>query len=227
MRTPRLGIIGGTFDPIHNGHLDAALAALKALRLTDVLFIPSSVPPHRKTDPKASAYHRLAMTKLATANNDRFRVSDLELRAPVPSYTSRTLQQVAHEGYDPAQLFFITGSDAFVDIEHWYDYPELLNRSNFIVISRSGLPASTLPNQLPSLESRMNLVTDVSQLITDTTPSTAIWLVDADTSNASSSDIRKGLEAGTSVSDMLPPLVETYISTQLLYRNPSPKETST
>jgi nicotinate-nucleotide adenylyltransferase len=227
MKPPRLGIIGGTFDPIHNGHLNAAAAALKALRLTDVLFVPSGVPAHRKTEPKASADHRFAMTTLATANNERFKVSDLEIRATAPSYTARTLQQLAHNGYDPSQLFFITGSDAFVDIEHWYDYPELLNRSNFIVISRPGLPASTLPNQLPSLESRINLVTDTSQLITDTAPSTAIWLVDADTSNASSSDIRKGLEAGTSVSNMLPPLVETYIVKQLLYRNPSLKETHT
>ena len=227
MKPPRLGILGGTFDPIHNGHLNAASAALKALRLTDVLFVPSNVPPHRKTKPKASAHHRLTMTTLATTNNDRFRVSDLELRAPVPSYTSRTLQQVAHEGYAPAELFFITGSDAFLEIEHWYDYPELLNRSNFIVISRPGLPASTLPNQLPSLESRMNLIADASQLVTDASPSTAIWLVDADTSNASSSDMRKGLEAGTSVSNMLPPLVESFIFKQLLYRNTSLKETHT
>src|SRR5690348_12312962 len=105
-RALRLGVFGGTFDPIHVGHLDAAAAARSALALDDVLFLPSHVPPHRSADPRATMFHRFAMVALATNGLAASRVSDLELRRPGASYTYETLLALHAEGWAPSQLFF-------------------------------------------------------------------------------------------------------------------------
>src|SRR5918999_809685 len=110
----RVGILGGTFDPIHLCHLDAASAAQRALSLDRVLLLPSRLPPHRSAEPRASVFHRFAMAALAAAERSML-VSDLELLRDGPSYTALTLEALHREGYAPAHLFFITGSDAFAE----------------------------------------------------------------------------------------------------------------
>ena len=112
---PLVGLLGGTFDPIHLGHLEAASAAARALSLDRVLLLPSRTPPHRNTEPRASVFHRFAMAALAAAERG-MSVSDLEVRREGPSYTASTLEALHRDGYAPAQLFFITGSDAFADV---------------------------------------------------------------------------------------------------------------
>src|SRR5438093_1417026 len=126
----RTGILGGTFDPIHLGHLEAAEAARRNLQLDRVLLLPSRTPPHRSLEPRASVYHRFAMTALAAAERGML-ASDLELRRDGPSYTALTLEALHREGYVPGQLFFITGSDAFAEISTWHDYPPLFELSHF------------------------------------------------------------------------------------------------
>ena len=121
----RLGLLGGTFDPIHVGHVAAADAARTALGLDRVLLLPSHVPPHRP-QPVASAHHRFAMVALAVADHDGLEASDLELTAPGPSYTAATLRRLRDQGFDPSQLFFITGADAFAEIATLARLPELL-----------------------------------------------------------------------------------------------------
>src|SRR5918993_3914439 len=113
----RIGILGGTLDPIPLGHLDAASAAREALSLDRVLIIPSHVPPHR-SEPVSSAFHRFAMAALAVNGVDGLAVSDLELAAPGPSYTADTLVRVRQgfAGLPASQIFFIIGADAFAEI---------------------------------------------------------------------------------------------------------------
>jgi nicotinate-nucleotide adenylyltransferase len=144
----RIGILGGTFDPIHRGHLAAAAAARRALRLDRVLFVPSSIPPHRPTPPLASEFHRFAMVALAISGRASYEASDIELQMGGLSYTSRTLEYFASLGHPPSSLFFITGADAFADIDTWHAYPQLLERAHFVVVSRQGRERSarrTLP----------------------------------------------------------------------------------
>ena len=145
--TVRVGILGGTFDPIHLGHLEAASAARRALSLDRLLLLPSRTPPHRSTEPRASVFHRFAMAALAAAERD-MSVSDLEVRREGPSYTALTLEALHREGFAPTELFFITGSDAFAEVGTWHDYPHILQLANFVVVSRPGAPrpADLIPN---------------------------------------------------------------------------------
>src|SRR5262249_39122927 len=125
--TRRMGLIGGTFDPVHYGHLDAADAARLALGLDEVTFIPAHVPPHRSAQPRASAFHRFALLALALAGRSGYHASDLELGRQGPSFTVDTLRDLHRQGWSPAQLFFIIGADAFAEIATWHEYPAVLD----------------------------------------------------------------------------------------------------
>jgi len=222
----RIGILGGTFDPIHVGHLDAALAAQQALALNEVVIVPSRLTPHKIPTRQVPWHHRLTMSELATEDIPDIRVSDIELRMPSssPSYTSLTLQRLSESGYSPQQLFFIIGSDAFSDIEQWHNYPRLIEQSHFVVISRSGLSGTVLREKLPSLSGRMRTITtktDHDTVLEQTTNSTLIWLVEAKTRNVSSSDIRKLLFRNQSTEGLLSTAVTSYISKHHLYSDTS------
>ena len=216
----RVGVLGGTFDPVHHGHLDAAEAARQALDLTEVVLMPSRVPPHKASPARTSGCHRFAMAALASSGRAGLRVSDLELRSSEPSYTSLTLQRLARIGYAPSQLFFILGSDAFAEIAHWHDYPALLRRSHFVVVARGGRPPAELPARLPALAERMRVPGDK----TPPSGATAIWLVDANTRNVSSSDIRDRLAAAEPILDLLPDIVAAHIARHRLYVPDTPGE---
>jgi nicotinate (nicotinamide) nucleotide adenylyltransferase len=155
----RLGLLGGTLDPIHLGHIETALAARTALGLDRVIVLPSRVPPHRAIQPAASGYHRFAMAALAVNGIDGLAASDLELCAPGPSYTADTLTRVQGEsGLKAWQLFFITGADAFAEIATWHRYPEVLDLAQFVVVSRPGCSAESLRARLPDLRDRMRTI---------------------------------------------------------------------
>src|SRR3954465_4920250 len=115
---PRVGLLGGTLDPIHVGHLETACAARRALHLEHVYVLPSNVPPHRTQQPIASGHQRFAMTALAINGVEGLRVSDIELSAPGVSYTADTLTRFCRAtACSASQIFFITGADAFAEIE--------------------------------------------------------------------------------------------------------------
>src|SRR6476661_6144895 len=116
----RVGILGGTLDPIHVGHIETGLAAIRTLGLTEILVMPSRVPPHRPQSPAASTFHRFAMASLAVQTLDAWKVCDEELCAEGPSYTASTLDRLARRGLAPSGIFFITGADAFAEIETWH-----------------------------------------------------------------------------------------------------------
>ena len=207
----RIGILGGTLDPIHLGHLDAALAAREALQLDRVLIIPSHVPPHR-VQPAASSFHRFAMASIAVNAVEGLAASDIELLSPGPSYTADTLVRLARSlSLSPLQIFFITGADAFAEIETWSRYPGVLDLANFVVVSRPGMSLQALRDRLPMLKDRMRLprVTHAD--------STSIYLVDAPTPDVSSTEIRRRIAERRPVSDLVPPGVEHHIAQHELY----------
>ena len=221
---PRIGILGGTFDPIHVGHLDAALAAKQALALNEVLIVPSRLTPHKSPKEQVPWHHRFTMSEIATADIPDMRVSDVELKMPSssPSYTSLTLQQLSESGYSSQELFFIIGSDAFSEIEQWHNYPNLIEQSHFVVISRSGLSNVEVRKKIPSLSGRMRTISATKDQIADldrTTKSLSIWLIETKTRNVSSSEVREALSKNQSTEGLLPAAVRSYISKHHLYSN--------
>lgn len=208
----RLGLMGGTFDPIHLGHLDVARAAVDALALEEVRLVPSFVPPHR-TAPGASTYHRFAMVSLAAASHTRLTASDEELRRGGPSYTADTLRGLHAAGFAPGELFFLTGADAFAEIATWKEYPVLLDLSHFVVCSRPGHEADMVRGLLPELSDRM---VDGRDFEAGAGP--RVVLLDADTADVSSSGVRRAIAAGQAIDGMVPPPVAAHIAKHGLYR---------
>jgi len=208
----RIGVLGGTLDPIHLGHIDAALAAREALRLDQVVVIPSHVPPHR-VQPASSAFHRFAMAAIAVNGVEGLAASDIELMSPGPSFTADTLLRLRESlALAASQIFFITGADAFAEIETWSRYPEVLELANFVVVSRPGMSLQALRARLPLLRDRMRLPR------VTIAPETSIYLVDAPTPDVSSTEIRRRIAEQRSLSGLVPPGVEHHIAQHALYR---------
>lgn len=229
----RIGILGGTFDPVHVGHVDTALAAQRALALDRVLVMPSGTPPHRTSQPAASRFHRFAMAALAVTGLPGLMVSDFEIGGTDPCYTFDTLARLHRTGLLASQIFFITGADAFAEIDTWSRYPQVLEMAHFVVVSRPGHEAAALPAKLPALAARMRSATaHASTTVASPTALPAVLpsvlplvlplvlkvlLVDAPTRDVSSTEVRRRLESGTSIAGLVPAAVETYIGQHGLY----------
>jgi nicotinate-nucleotide adenylyltransferase len=199
----RTGILGGTFDPIHLGHLEAAAAAQDALQLDRVLLLTARTPPHRTVEPRASVFHRFAMTALAAADRHDLLASDLELGREGPSYTSLTLERLHAEGFQASDLFFILGSDAFAELGTWHAYPRLLQLANFAVVSRPGIPSPDPRTPIPVPRS-----------------ATVVSFIEAQTRDVSSTDIRRRVATGEPIDGLVPPLVAGHIKRHQLYMPP-------
>jgi nicotinate-nucleotide adenylyltransferase len=215
----RLGILGGTLDPVHLGHIETGLAAREALALDRLLLLPSRVPPHRPQQPFASPFHRFAMAALAVNGMDGFEASDIELRLPGPSYTAETLDRFGRSGLRPSQLFIIIGADAFAEIESWKRYPEVLDLANFVVVSRPGFESERLAVGVPALASRVALPSGAGTRAGETT---RIFLLTAQTPDISSTDIRRRLQVGEPIAGLVPDTVERHIRQHGLYVNSDP-----
>ncbi|MEN3339361.1 MAG: nicotinate-nucleotide adenylyltransferase [Acidobacteriota bacterium] len=224
----RLGLLGGTLDPIHLGHVETAKAARAALGLDRVIVLPSRVPPHRVLQPVASRYHRFAMVALAVNGIDGLAANDMELCAPGPSYTADTLARCREQfGLPALQLFFITGADAFAEIATWHRYPEVLELAHFVVVSRPGFPAETLRQRLPAIAHRMQTVppadrvSNEAPVFVSSSRDAAIFLVNAQTPDVSSTEVRRRMAAGETLKDLLPAAVERHILKHGLYAHTS------
>jgi len=213
----RIGLLGGTLDPIHCGHLAAAVAARDAFDLDDVLVVPSHIPPHRPVQPAASPYHRFAMACLAVSGVAGLQASDEELRAEGPSYTADTLDRLHARGLRASQIFFITGADAFADIATWKRYPEVLDLATFVVVARPGHALEALSSRLPALAARMRRAGDDSR-----TSEPPIHLLETATPDVSSTIVRDRLRRGETIAGLVPLLVETHIRQHGLYVTGSP-----
>jgi nicotinate-nucleotide adenylyltransferase len=209
----RLGVLGGTFDPIHFGHLDAADAARSGLALDEVLFVPSHDPPHRPIHPHATAFHRFALVALAIDGSAGWRVSDLEVRRPGNSYTADTLRSLHAVGWQPRELYFVLGADAFAEIAAWYEFPAVLDSAHFVVVARPGVTIEAALARTPDLRAR------VRAPVAGGAPagSTAIFRVDAHTRDVSSTAIRARLAARQPIDDLVPAPVARHIAAHHLY----------
>ncbi len=213
-REGRLGVVGGTFDPIHWGHLDAATAATRALALTELIFVPSHVPPHRPARPKASAFHRFAMAELATGGMPCAAVSDIELQRSGPSYSADTLASLHAQGWQASQIFFIIGADAFAEIATWRGYPALLDLAHFAVVSRDRTAADAVAGRDPGMQARLAR----PESLTASRQATTVIPLTVETRPVSSTLVRARVAAGLDISELVPQPVATYIARHALYR---------
>ena len=218
----RIGLVGGTFDPFHLGHLAVAHAARRALTLDQVRIVPASFPPHRTAQPRSSPAHRFAMVALGIANEIGLIADDIELGTEGPSYTASTLSRLHARGFSASQLFFITGADAFAEIATWRDYPRVLDLAHFVVVSRPGRVAQTLREALPSLASRMRDVNPRFEIADDGDAETSILLIDVPTPTVSGTRVRELAAARQPLTGLVAPLVADYITKQHLYDSPTP-----
>ena len=196
------GLLGGTFNPVHEGHLALAREALRAFGLDEVWLIPCAIPPHKTTTDLAPDADRLAMLRLATASDPALRVLDIEMRLPHPSYTLHTLDALRAE-YPDRRFAFIIGADTLTQLHTWHRPLDVLERARFVTLARVGYPkpppdAIRLPAPWPE-----RLLADYRE----------IPLPDA-----ASSDIRDRLRRGAPIDGLVPEPVIRYIGEKGLYR---------
>lgn len=197
----RIGILGGTFDPPHLGHLILAEYAADALGLTDLLFVPAGDPPHKQHETKTPIQHRLAMLRLATEDNTSFRISRVDIDRAGPHY-SLEMVRIIQKLYPDADLFFVMGGDSFHDLPAWYQPEEMIRLCQLAVMRRplDGIEANMHEAILPGLAART-------------------VMIDAPILQISSSDIVERIRAGRSVRYLVPDSVLDYIKSNRLYQN--------
>jgi nicotinate-nucleotide adenylyltransferase len=213
----RMGVMGGTFDPVHLGHLRVAEEAVEALELDVLLFVPAALPPHKIGKKVLPFKHRWQMLRTATEKHPRFKVSDLEQRLPGKSYTVVTLRELSEASEDKRELFFVVGMDAFLELDTWWHFIELFELAQMVVLRRRGFG-----------EDEMNrfLTERVSPLYTYSTADACFkhphflpvhclsntWL------DISSTRIRQLVKAGKSIHYLVLPEVMQYIYSNRLYQ---------
>lgn len=196
-----IGLLGGSFDPVHNGHLAAARAAMAFGGLDRVIFIPAACSPFKMGNTTASSVHRLEMLRLATASESQMSVSGVEIVQSGVSYTIDTVRHFLAE-LPEAKLFFILGADALVTLHAWHDAHALVELCDFITLARSGSEVGTLPGFSAATSERL-----LNGVIRDFEV------------HASSTDVRQRVAAGASITDSVHPDVACYIAEHGLYRS--------
>jgi nicotinate-nucleotide adenylyltransferase len=205
LRIKRIGVMGGTFDPIHNGHLVTAEEAAVQFQLDQVLFMPSGYPPHKEERRNSEPEDRYLMAVIATAADPRFKVSKLEIERPGPSYTIDTIRQL-HEIYGKnTQIYFITGADAILEILTWKDPERVLEEAIFIAATRPGYDLNKLEKSLPEAEKQRHATDPRVQVME--IPALAI----------SSTDIRQRVKEGRPIRYLMPDGVCEFIEKNGFY----------
>ncbi len=199
----KYGIMGGTFDPIHYGHLVIANEVLDLFDLDRIIFVPTGTPPHKSIKGLTSSYHRYMMTQFATMTHPFFDVSDFEIGKDEISYTIDTLQHFYDSDPD-SKFYFITGTDAVLDLATWKDPEGMLEIFTFIAVNRPGYIIENLDLKLRDLADKYN---------------GEIYAVNAPQLQISSTDIRNRIASGKPIKYLLPETVEQYILKNKLYKS--------
>lgn len=215
----RIGLFGGSFNPVHIGHLRAAEEIRGLFLLEKVIFIPTHIAPHKPGGILASPLHRLAMLELALQHNSHFLTSDVEINRPGPSYAVETLRYFKHTFPAVAEPFFMVGIDAFLEIDSWKNYRELFPLCNFIVMSRPGYPLAPAERLIPR-----QLARDFTYLPEEKrylhASGCSVFMADIPGLAISSQEIRKRAARGHSITYLVPQAVEAYILHKKLYQHP-------
>ena len=217
MSTAPIGILGGTFDPIHYGHLRLAEELAGTLRLEQVRLVPSGTPPHRSA-PDVSAEHRLAMTELAAAGNARFHVDPREVRRTGPGYTFDTLAELRAEAGGTRPIALLVGADAFLEFATWHRWHEIFGLAHIAVAHRPGYPVERWAERMPQPLAREYSARLMQQpLAVHLSPAGGIVVVPFTALEISATAVRDMLRAGASPRYLLPDQVFNYIQTHRLY----------
>jgi nicotinate-nucleotide adenylyltransferase len=211
----RTAIFGGSFNPIHYGHLLVADQVVEILGLDRLLFVPAAAPPHKSLRALAPAEHRLAMVKLATAGHPRFAVSDVELQRATPSYTVDTVERLASAG---DALHLLLGSDTFLDLLSWHAPHRLPALARLVVVPRTG--SAFDPDGAAAKKVLQTIGAEAMVRVEEgRVPAGGTLLVHAASLPLSASDIRERVREGRSLAYRLPPEVIAYIEAHHLYRD--------
>jgi nicotinate-nucleotide adenylyltransferase len=200
----RIAIMGGTFDPIHYGHLVTAEAVRQEFQIDQVLFIPTGRPPHKSTKKVSDPENRYLMTLLATQSNDHFFASRLEIDRTGYTYTIDTIHALKEIYGSDTEIFFITGADAFLQIFNWHNAEELLHSCTFVAATRPGY-------------NKDELLKHVDHIIQNH-PLQKFHFIEVPALSISSSDIRERVLEGRSIKYLLPESVESFIHKYHLYK---------
>jgi len=213
----RIGIFGGTFNPIHLGHLRSAEEVREAFALDRIYFVPAAQPPHKKTNALADANHRLKMVELAVADNPSFIASTIELDRSGPSYSIDTIRRF-HTDLPDAVFFFILGLDAFREIHTWKEYTLIPSLCNLIVTSRPGISTPPIDQFIP-VALQTTLWYDPALKMYRHTSGHCLAFHGIQGLNISASQVRQIVRRGKSLRYLVPSAVEAYITEQIFYRN--------
>jgi len=211
----RVGLIGGTFDPIHNGHLQLGQIVLDRFGLDRVMYIPAATPPHKSQADVSNRRHRLGMLKIALADRENMDISDIEMTRHGLSYTFDTLTLLTREGKPSTRYHFVIGTDAIGEIETWYRWQELLVATNFIVAVRPGSSVK----KIQELIGRNGFEPDSAngeRWVHHRQLNEIVFLADR-TVDISSTDIRSRIRSGRTWKHMVPESVGDYICSNNLY----------
>ncbi len=222
MALRRAAIYGGTFDPVHKGHIEVARRVLELFELDEVLFVPACVPPHKRTAGISSAFHRFAMLALATQDDALLRISTIEVDEPERPYAVDTVARMQNEMGADRRLFFMIGADSWSEITTWHEWQRLLKMCDLIVVTR---PGYELSGNIPAQAAQVVDVRGMSQqkiselLGSDSGPRT--FLTDAAMVDVSATRIRATVQSNdwATLNEMVPPDVASYIEKYELYKN--------
>ena len=222
----RIGLYGGTFNPIHRCHLTIARQTKDRLGLDQVLFIPSGDPPHKPAHSLLPAHHRYAMVKLALEHEEGFALSDVELVRETKSYTIDTVRTLQARCSSPTEFFFLIGLDSFLELPTWKHPEDLLTLCHFVVLSRPPLCFAELKTfpLVPSIDPGSLNALDTETLDRLDCPglaSTSFILLRLPPCHISATDIRQRAGAGQALKELLPEGVESYIIHHDLFREDS------
>ncbi len=213
----RVGIYGGSFDPVHRGHLEPVDAIASRLGLDEVVFVPAYCPPHKPSGPSAPSHHRFAMLAIALAPFPRFRLSDFEVARGGTTYTVETLRQMRALRPDE-EILLVLGSDALVSFETWRSWREILEGHRFAVVHREPFDYARTREALPP-DLRRRLAPE-SAVPGDASEEATIFWGGNEPVTISSTWLRRAIPAGEDLRESLPPSVERYVRRQLLYATP-------
>ena len=219
----RIGLFGGTFNPIHRGHLRAASEVIKKFNLDQIFLIPAALPPHKTPGAVANADDRLEMIHLAIGDVPGIVVSDVELNRPGPSYTIDTVRHFKETLAEDSRIYLIMGLDAFLEIDTWKSYAELLEQIAFIVMVRPNEDCPDADQSWEILENYLkSTLSEDFELLTARGCFTSegkqpIYIVDIDAMDISSTKIRQNIKIKQPIKDLVPPKVAEFIQSRGLY----------